>query len=108
MQSGDLNRRIIIGNTVVTTNDNAFESENFVEFCGAWAKINGLSNREFYTNKTTEQEDILNFTIRYRKNLDESMQIQYNNKAYEITGIDDYMEQHQFLTLRGRRVVQSV
>lgn len=107
MQSGDFTRKIIIGKMQVTTNENGFQENNFVGIINTWSQINGISNREFYSSNTTDAESILNFKIRYRKNINESMQIFYNNKFYNITGIDDYMEQHQFLTLRARVVEQS-
>lgn len=108
MQSGDFNRKIIIGNTQITTNDNGFQEKTFVTVINTWAKINGISNNEFYVNRSTEMEDVLNFTIRYRKNINVSMQILYKDNYYNILGIDDYMEKHQYLTLRARVVKQSV
>jgi SPP1 family predicted phage head-tail adaptor len=102
---GELNKRIQIGKTKVTvTNGMSKKSFDTVNAIGTWSKVNGISNAEFYADNSTNSKVILNFTIRYRANVDDTMIISYNKKYYEINGIDDFMEQHIFLVIRAQEV----
>lgn len=104
MDSGDLNKRIKIGNTIVTvTNGMSKKSFDTANAINSWSKVNGLSDDEFYADNTTNVKNILNFTIRYRI-IDDTMLVLYKGKTFEINGIDDYMEQHIFLVIRAQEV----
>lgn len=110
MNPGELNKHILIGKTKLIDTENGFKEKEFDtdNAIKVWSKVNGVSNKEFYSSNSTNLEDILNFTIRYRKDIDSTMQVKYNDKIYDIQGIDDFMEKHEFLTLRSRRVKNNV
>jgi SPP1 family predicted phage head-tail adaptor len=106
MQSGELNKRILIGNTIEGQTPNGYPTTELDESTAikVWAKIMGISNKQFYADNTENMEGILNFKIRYRPNFDTSMKVKYNNVIYDIIDTDDYLQQHRFLILRARMV----
>ncbi|URZ06771.1 phage head closure protein [Clostridium felsineum] len=105
VDTGNLNKRITIGRTKIITNKGMqikqFDSSTAII---TWASVNGVGDNIFLADNNENNKNILNFIIRYRKNIEQQMLIKYKNDYYEIQGIDDYMEQHMFITLRTKRV----
>lgn len=104
--SGMLNKRIsiapakfIIENGI---QNKSFDVDNSIN---TWACINNVSDNVFWADNNENNTSIINFTIRFRKNIALQMLIKYKNNYYEVQDIDDYMEQHIFITLRTKLVV---
>ena len=71
-----------------------------------FARINGGAGKEGSGDGRFFYEKEKTFKVRYCKALAElnsmTMRITYQDKAYDVTDIDDYMERHEFLTFRGK------
>lgn len=74
-------------------NDNGVEIENYEPVEGMsniWAYYRHVSGNEFFAAHTTNTKVEVVFEINYRKGIDETMVILYNNCKYYITQIDDF------------------
>lgn len=105
VDTGNLDKRITIGRSKIITNKGMqikqFDSSTAIS---TWASVNGVGDAMFWADNNENNRNILNFIIRYRKNIEQQMLVKYKNEYYEIQGIDDYMEQHTFITLRTKKV----
>jgi SPP1 family predicted phage head-tail adaptor len=72
-----------------------------------WAKVIPVSGREFIEAKATQSENIYRFIIRYRKDLDTSMKITFNDRTFEIVSILNDNEDNVTLTIVASEVKQG-
>ena len=104
MNPGKLNKRIkFICKSVKQDSDGYSVSENIV-FRQCWARIRGLRGKEFYKAAAIQAEDEKIFNCRYFKGLNKTMQIEYNNKFYDITSINDLFEKHEEYEIHAREI----
>ena len=52
-----------------------------------WAKVEYLKGQEYFTAKAVNSETILRFIVRYRKDLDNTMAVRFNNVIYNINSV---------------------
>lgn len=98
---GALNRRIHIVKYTDTKDEYGFTYHGYVDVIGnaIWAKIEPARGRTYYEQYRDKSELITKITIRYRKNIDESMLVQYGDKMYRIMSVVDPYEAHVKLEL---------
>lgn len=98
----DLNKRIVIqclGNPKSISNENGFEVENWINYKTVWASVSNLYGREFYAAKVAHAEKAVKFTIRYFKDIDDSMRILFRKKIYKIEFIDNIKYGNKFMVV---------
>ncbi|NKF05300.1 phage head closure protein [Clostridium gasigenes] len=106
---GDLNKRITIQELKTITTDNGFEEEKWVDSKTVWAKVNNLFGKEFWSAKAINQENSLDFIIRYSKDLSildsKTNRIYWNERAFNITFIDNIQYKNTWIKIKGIEVV---
>lgn len=108
---GDLKHRIIIQKIDGSIqNENGFEKPNWIDYTKAWASVKNLYGNEYYSAKAAQLEKTVKFTIRYRKDIDETMRIIYGKKivndievdrVFTIDFIDDIDYKHEFMEIKA-------
>ena len=105
MRAGELKKRI----TFMVKSDSS-TAEGFPVEQGntpgpsCWAGVKPTRAKEVFAgNVEREIEEVL-FTIRYRKDLEESMMISYNGGSYEIQSIIDVNEGHFKMEILAKKV----
>ena len=107
MNIKNLNNRIIIEKRTVTK-INGIRKEIYTDFYKCWCGINSLYGNELYKALEIQQQDLLNFTIRYSKNLEElntkDFRIKWKDRIYNIIAIDFYNFNKQKVTIKAQEV----
>lgn len=106
MDIGKLNKRIEIQKfSGAKTNDNGFDEDQYREFKTVWASINNLFGKEYWSAKATQQENTVEFVIRYSKEMEvlnsKEYRIYWNNKKYNITFIDNFKYENKWLKIKA-------
>lgn len=109
MEIARLNKRITIQKLVPTKTKNDFDDEDWVEFKSVWASVNNLFGKEFWSAKAVEQENTLEFLIRYNKELEaldsRKHRIYWNEKSYNITFIDNIKYENKWIKIKAMEVI---
>lgn len=107
MNIKNFNNRIIIEKRTITK-VNGIRKEVYTDFHKCWCSINSLYGNELYKALEIQQQDILNFTIRYSKNLEElntkDFRIKWKNRIYNIVAIDFYNFNKEKITIKAQEV----
>ena len=105
MNIESLNKRITIQNFTTTINENGFEEQAWVDYKTIWSSVSNLFGREYFSAMAVQAEKTIKFTIRYTKDIDESMRIVFQNKIYNITFIDNVKYDNIYLEIKAIEVV---
>lgn len=89
MKSEELKHKIVIQKYENAVNDNGFEEEAWQDFKTVWAKVENIHGKEYFEAAAVQAEKTVKFTIRFIKDIDESMRIMFKGKQYNITSIDN-------------------
>ena len=80
------------------------QAQEWTDFFTAWANVNSVGGREYYSaSQVNSQNDVVFKTRYYRKIagfLSSEIRILYNGKVYDVKHIEDYQEQHRQLNFR--------
>lgn len=87
MNIGRLDRYITLQSVSTSVDSYGQPIESFSTLANVWAKIEYASEVEKFENEQLKAVSSINFTIRYRTDVTEQMQISYDSNTYEITGI---------------------
>lgn len=107
MEIGELRHRITLQKFSITTNENGFEVEDWVEIKTVWAAVTNLMGKEFFEAAAVQAEKTVKFTIRYIGGIDESMRIMFKDKIYNITFIDNIKYRNKFIEIKALEVESS-
>ncbi|KLU76033.1 phage head closure protein [Clostridium botulinum] len=107
MDIGDLKHRVIFQRFTTVVNDNGFEEEAWQDFKIVWAAISNLHGREYFEAAAIQAEKTVKFTIRFIKEIDESMRIKFREKQYNITSIDNIKYANKFIEIKAMEVDKS-
>ena len=86
---GSLKHRIIFQILVTVINENGFEVSEWQDYKTVWAKVLNLSGKEYFEAATINKEKTVKFIIRFIKDIDESMIINFEGRKYNITDINN-------------------
>ena len=102
---GKMNKRIVIQKLTETQDDIGNPIEDWVNFYGCFAYINGLSGKEYYAAAATQGENTVVFEIRYNlilKGMDTTRyNILFDGKTYDIKNIDNVRFHNAVLKIRA-------
>ena len=81
----ELNRKITFRQVTVTQNPSTGEMvETWTDYLSVFAKVEPLVGREYLAAAAIQAEDTTKFTIRYRGDIDPTMQIAFDGKDFNI------------------------
>ena len=100
MNPGRLKDKVILIDYDITTNEYGEEEKTEKEIASLWAKVRPLSVKEFYKNGLN-YEEVNTFLIR-KTEINPKQLLKYNNKKFEIIGIEDFRGEHRFLLVTAR------
>ncbi|RXM59319.1 phage head closure protein [Clostridium tetani] len=107
MDIGNLKHRVTFQRFTTVVNDNGFEEEAWQDFKTGWAKVENLHGREYFEAAAVQAEKTVKFTIRFIKDIDESMRIKFRDKHYNITSIDNIKYANKFIEIKAMEVDNS-
>lgn len=109
-----LNHRITFQAFTTIVNDYGFEIQEWSDFKTVWAGITNLSGREYFAAMQVQAEKTVKFTIRYTKDIDETMNIKFGKKTvgteeidiiFNITSIDNIKYGNEFMEIKALAVM---
>lgn len=98
---GDLRHRIQIGYTENTVNENGYPEEKDVILCKVWASAIDAGNQHYRAADVMNTEAVINFTIRYRKDVKPGMWVKFNGKKWIISTLGEYSFKRTYLCLKA-------
>ena len=104
MSIGELRHRITIQRVAITTNENGYEVESPELVKEVWAKISNLHGSELFAAKMVQADNTVKFTFRYISGLDQTMQIIFQDKVYNITSIDNIKYRNEYIEIQAKEV----
>ena len=102
-KAGDLRHRITVGRMATTTNENGYPVEHDTIICRVWASARDAGYREFFEAAASNLEDVVNFAIRYRPDIEPGMWVEFEGQRREIMQVNGYDHLHDFLLLKTAR-----
>ena len=105
MNIGDLKHRITFQSYTTTENDMGDTIASWVDYKTVWASASNLHGREFFQAMQVKAENTVKFTIRYCKDIDETMRIIFNGQNYDIKFIDNIKYGNKFMEIQGLAVI---
>ncbi|WP_416349829.1 phage head closure protein [Mammaliicoccus lentus] len=70
-----------------------------VEIAQPWADIKTMKGSEYVVASVTANEEPIRFIIRYRKGIDPSMFVEYNDKKYNIKSVANDDGKNETITI---------
>lgn len=107
MKPEELRHRIKLQVLETITNDNGFEEETWQDYKTVWASVSNLYGREYFEAAAIQAENTVKFTIRFIKEINESMRIKFRGKQYNITSIDNIKYANEFIEIKAMEVDKS-
>ncbi|EHN13437.1 phage head closure protein [Clostridium sporogenes] len=107
MDIGDLKHRVTFQRFTTVVNDNGFEEETWQDYKTVWASVSNLYGREYFEAAAIQEENTVKFTIRFIKEINESMRIKFRDKQYSITSIDNIKYENKFIEIKAMEVDKS-
>ncbi|MBB6622169.1 phage head closure protein [Clostridium gasigenes] len=106
---GNLDKKIIIQEYASYQNENGFEVEEWKDYKTVWSSINGLFGKEYFAAKATQSESVLDFLVRYSKDLEVLFEkdgtsvyrIIWNKRTYDITYVDNIKYENRFIKIKA-------
>lgn len=111
MNPGKLNKRIMIQKHTTVKTTNGFKEPKWIDYKPLWASMQNLFGREFFAATAVNAEKTVKFTIRYFKDIDETVnveghhttekfRIKFKNSIYDIKFIDNIKAQNKFMEIK--------
>ena len=104
-----LNKRITIQKFREKQDDDGFDTVGWEDYKTIWASINNLWGKEFYAAKAVNAENTVEFIVGYSKGLSnintKEYRIFWNNRAFNITFIDNIKYENRWLKIKAIEVV---
>ena len=107
MSIGKMRHRITFQRITPAINENGFESGLPQEYKAVWAAVSNLSGREFFAAAQVNAENTVKFTIRYLAGLDQTMQIIFDGKPYNIIAIDNLKYKNKYMEIKAVEVASD-
>ena len=98
---GDLRHRVRIGYTENTVNENGYPEEHDVILCRVWASATDAGNQHYRSADVMNTEAVVNFTIRYRKDIKPGMWVLFRGEKWIISTLGEYSFQNAYLGLKA-------
>ncbi|UZQ49932.1 phage head closure protein [Clostridium kluyveri] len=107
MRTEELRHKITLQKLTTSTNENGFEEEVWEDYLTVWAAASNLYGREYFEAAAVQAEKTVKFTIRFIKDINESMMILFRDKQYNITSIDNIKYRNRYMEIKALEVESS-
>ena len=97
---GDLRQKVEIGYTENVINDNGYPVPTDVVVCRVWASAIEAGNQTFRAADTENAEGVINFTIRYRPDVQPGMWVKFLGEKRVINTMGEYEFKRRYLGLK--------
>jgi SPP1 family predicted phage head-tail adaptor len=104
MKITDLRHRITLQQKLIIKDLEGIPTDIWQDTSTIWAAIEPLRGREYFQAATVQSQNMIRFTIRYRKGITSMMRILHDNKSYDIQSVIDVEGRHQQLELMAKEV----
>jgi SPP1 family predicted phage head-tail adaptor len=104
MKITDFRHRISLQQKLITKDPEGIPIENWQNISTIWAAVEPLREREYFQAATVQSQNMIRFTIRYRKAITSEMRILHESKLYDIQSVIDVQGRHQQLELMAKEV----
>lgn len=104
MKIGDLRHRITLQKYIETTDQEGFSTQEWQDIATVWASVENLYGREYWQAAAIQAENTVKFTIRYRKDIDNTMRIKFQNKLYNIISVDNIKYRNEYIEIKAKEV----
>ena len=104
---GDLRHRVEIGYTENAINENGYPDPTDTVVCVVWAAAMDAGNQRFRAADSVNTEAVINFTIRYREDVQSGMWVRFRGEKWIISTLGEYEFKRQYLGLKAS-VVKGV
>ncbi|CAK7084199.1 phage head closure protein [Tissierella sp.] len=102
-QPYNLRNRITIQKKVESTEP--FQSlDDYEDHIKLWSEARFLRGRNFYNARAANVKTDVEFVVRYRTDLKETMRVMYKNRNYEIEGIIPLDNSNSFLMIKAYEI----
>lgn len=78
--------------------------DEYEDYIKLWTEPRFLRGRNFYTARAANVKTDVEFIIRYREDLEETMRVVYKGKNYEIEGITPLDSQNAFMMIKAYEI----
>lgn len=78
--------------------------DDYEDYMKLWSEPRFLRGRNFYTARAANIKTDVEFVIRYREDLDETMRVVYKGKNYEIEGVTPLDSQNTFMMIKAYEI----
>ncbi|GAB6170813.1 phage head closure protein [Paradesulfitobacterium aromaticivorans] len=107
MSIGEMRHRITIQRITPTINENGFEVELLKNFKTVCAAVKNLHGKEYFAAKAVQAENTVKFTIRFMDGIDQTMQILFQGRNYNITAIDNIKYKNRYIEIQAMEVTAN-
>lgn len=108
MNSGSLNNRITIEKRTIKK-IKGVSTEIWDTFYSCWSFVNSLYGSELYKSLEIQQQNVLNFTVRYSKKLDilntKEYRITWKQHVFNIIAVDFHGFNKEKVTIKASEVI---
>lgn len=106
MNPGKLRERITIEECVEVVDEDGFSVMAWQTKAKAWAYVNNLFGKEYWTAKQYNAENTVEFTIRFSacKNISDKERIVFRSKVYNILSVDNVQYKNEYIKLKAKEV----
>ena len=98
---GDLCHMVEIGYTENTINENGYPEPKDVVLCRVWASAIDAGNQHYRAADVMNTEQVINFTIRYRKDIKPGMWVIFQDEKWIISTLGEYSFKRTYLGLKA-------
>lgn len=96
---GELRNRIRIGRTVSEINANGYPAETDTVIATVWAGITDAASQYYHEADADNAQRGLSFSIRWRRDIQPGMWVEWNGKKYTITSIGEFDFKRRYMKL---------
>lgn len=108
MNSGDLKQRITIQKRT-TKKVKGVPTDVWDTFYSCWCSVNSLFGTELYKALEIQQENVLNFTVRYTKTLEtlntKDFRVIWKDRNFNIIATDYFGFSKEKITIKAKEVL---
>jgi len=103
MDPGELRNRITLQKKKEATGP-VLPLDEYEDYKTIWAKASYLTGRTLYAARAANVKTDVEFIIRYRTDIDETMRVKYKGKTYEIDAILPLDNKEEYLAIKAHEV----
>ena len=98
---GDLCHLVEIGYTENAINANGYPEPKDVVLCRLWASAVDAGTQHYRAADVMNTEQVINFTIRYRKDVKPGMWVKFQDEKWIISTLGEYSFKRTYLGLKA-------